>query len=88
MIIAGSSVEFYCIPESSAPASIQWFKDGLPVDDRVTIIGDGQVLEIEQADDSASGNYTCSTSDGSTWVNSSATLIVVGMTLILHAVLK
>ena len=83
VIIAGSSVEFYCIPESNAPVNIQWFKDGHWVDESVTVVRDGQVLEIEGASNSASGNYTCSTSDGLASVNASATLLVVGMKLLL-----
>lgn len=75
--VVGSSVELYCIAESSSPASTLWFKDGQRVESG-SIVADGQVLEIHEASASATGNYTCSVSDGHTSVTASATITVVG----------
>ena len=76
-VAAGSSLELYCIANIDA-SSIQWFRDGHEVDDKVVIMGDGQVLVINGATASDSGSYTCVVSRQLTSVNASATVSIVG----------
>lgn len=69
-VVAGSSVELYCIPRSNA--TIQWFKDGVWIDG-------GQVLQIGEATVDATGNYTCIASNDHTSDCASATITVIGV---------
>lgn len=72
IVVAGSSVELYCIPRSNA--SIQWFKDGVRIEG-VTVIG---VLQIHEATVDDTANYTCTASNDHTSDVASATITVIG----------
>ncbi len=64
-VIMNETVRMYCPANAIPPPQITWFKNGVEIDfdrnegDRVKILNDGKMLEIQLSEIGDTARYTC-----------------------------